>query len=432
MSEPLIGIIGIIILLFLILVSIHISYALIVVGFIGVALITGLGPASSSLSSIPFNISNDYNFAVVPLFILMSAFVSRSGIAREAYDMARAWIGHIKGGLAMATVGACGIFAATTGSSMACAVAMGKVAYPEMQKNNYSSGLAAGCIAAGGTLGILIPPSISFVVIGILTEVSIGRLFMAGIIPGILEVIFYWVTIYIMCTIRPAMGPAAAPTSFKTKVNTLKYTWPVIALFALVIGGIYLGVFTPSEAGGVGAFGALVIGLSRRTLSWSGFTDSLKETVRMAGMLMILLIGAFILMRFIAVSRISFVAAEFIAGLTINRYIILVIIMFVYIILGMFFDVMAIIILTVPIIFPTIVALNFNLVWFGVILVRVAEVGFITPPFGLNLFGLMGATNIPASSLYRGVFPFVMADFCHIALLVAVPSLSLFLPNLMM
>jgi len=267
MNEPLIGIIGIIILLVLILVGIHISYALIVLGFIGVALIAGFAPATSSLASIPFNISNDYNFAVVPLFILMSAFVSRSDIAREAYDMARAWIGHIKGGLAMATIGACGIFVATTGSSIACAVAMGKVAYPEMQKNNYSSGLAAGCIAAGGTLGILIPPSISFVVIGILTEVSIGRLFMAGIIPGILEVIFYWITIYIMCTINPTLGPAAAPTSWSAKAGSLKYTWPVIALFVLVIGGIYLGIFTPSEAGGVGAFGALVIGLCRRSLS---------------------------------------------------------------------------------------------------------------------------------------------------------------------
>jgi tripartite ATP-independent transporter DctM subunit len=256
-------------------------------------------------------------------------------------------------------------------------------------------------------------------------------LFLAGVIPGILEVLFYWSTIFILCRVNPNLGPAAEKTSLREKFGSLRLTWPVILLFLLVIGGIYLGVFTPSEAGGIGAFGALVVGLSRRTLGWTRIKESLWETVRMAGMLIILLVGAFILMRFLAISRIEFVAADFIANLQVNRYIILIIIMIVYIVLGMFFDIMAVILLTVPIIYPTILALGFDPVWFGIILVRVAEVGFVTPPFGLNLFGLMGATNIPAGALYRGVIPFVIADICHITLLVAFPSISLFLPNMM-
>ena len=431
MSEPVIGLIGIVILLAMLFLGVHISFSLIIVGFFGVLVIAGIAPAGNSMASLPFIKTNSFHFAVIPLFMLMSALVARSGIARESYDTVRAWLGQIRGGLAMATVGACGLFAATTGSSMACAVAMGKVAYPEMERNNYAATLASGCIVAGGSLGILIPPSISFVVIGILTEVSIGKLFMAGIIPGILEIVFYVVTIYILCRLNPSLGPAAAKTTFKEKAVSLKLTWPVILLFLLVIGGIYLGVFTPSEAGGIGAFGALVIGLSRRTLDWAGIKDSFRETVRVTGMLMILLIGAFVFMRFLAITRIAFVAADFIAELAVSRYIILVIILVVYIILGMLFDIMAIIILTVPIVFPTILALDFNPVWFGVILVRVAEVGFVTPPFGLNLFGLVGATNIPIEKMYRGVIPFVIADILHISLLIAVPSIALFLPEMM-
>ena len=240
MSEPVIGLIGIVILLAMLFLGVHISFSLIIVGFFGVLVIAGIAPAGNSMASLPFIKTNSFHFAVIPLFMLMSALVARSGIARESYDTVRAWLGQIRGGLAMATVGACGLFAATTGSSMACAVAMGKVAYPEMERNNYAATLASGCIVAGGSLGILIPPSISFVVIGILTEVSIGKLFMAGIIPGILEIVFYVVTIYILCRLNPSLGPAAAKTTFKEKAVSLKLTWPVILLFLLVIGGIYL------------------------------------------------------------------------------------------------------------------------------------------------------------------------------------------------
>jgi C4-dicarboxylate transporter DctM subunit len=308
---------------------------------------------------------------------------------------------------------------------------MGKIAYPEMKRLGYSSSLSVGSCAAGGTLGILIPPSMGFIIIGILTEVSIGKLFIAGIIPGILEVVFYGATIYIICKLNPTLAPAGPKTTLKYKVSSLKLTWPVVLLFILIIGGIYAGVFTPTEAGGIGAFGALVIGLAKRQLSRKGINDSLIETAENAAMIIILLIGAFVFNAFLAITRIPFVASEYIIALGLPKYIVLFIILIAYIILGMFFDIYAILILTIPILFPTIVALGFNPIWYGVIMVRVIEIGLITPPFGINLFGLAGIVDVPAGTMYRGIIPFVISDICHVALLIAIPSLSTFLPGLM-
>lgn len=431
LNRAMIGILGIAVLLTIIFLGVHIGSALIIVGFAGFALIAGLDPSLANMAIIPFQKVNSSTFAVVPLFLLMSAFVANSGIGKDAYDSVRSWIGHTRGGLAMATVGACGLFAAVSGSSMAGAIAMGKIAHPEMKRYGYDSSLSVGCIAAGGTLGILIPPSLGFIIIGLLTELSIGRLFMAGIIPGLLEVVFYVCTIYILCRLNPRLGPSASKTTFKTKIISLGPTWPLVLLFALVMGGIYGGVFTPTEAGGIGAFGALVIGLIRGKLSRSGFFDSLMDTARIASMIILLLIGAFILNAFLAITRIPFVASEFIVGLGLSKYLILAIILFSYIILGMFFDAMAILVLTIPIIFPAIIALGFDPLWYGVIMVRVVEIGWITPPFGLNLFALAGTIDVPVGILYRGVIPFVIADIFHVALLIAVPLLSTYLPSLM-
>lgn len=432
MSLAAIGLIGIGVLMTLIFLGVHVGFALIMVGFVGFALVGGLGPGLANMALVPFAKVNDYTFAVIPLFLLMSAFAINSGIAREAYDMVRASVGQVRGGLAMATVGACGLFAACSGSSLAGAVAMGKVAYPEMKRYNYGSNLAIGCIAAGGTLGILIPPSIGFIIIGILTELSIGKLFMAGIIPGILEIVFYSVTIYILCRFNPQLGPAAPKTTIRHKVGSLRLSWPVLILFVLVIGGIYGGVFTPTEAGGIGAFGALVIGLIKRQLSRSSFADALMETARTTAMIIILLVGAFVFNAFLAITRIPFIASEYIAGLGLPPYIVLAIILFGYVILGMFFDIYAILILTIPIIYPTIIGLGFDPIWYGVIMVRVIEIGLITPPFGINLFGLAGTVDVPVGTMYRGIIPFFIADLCHVALLVAVPMLCTLLPSLMM
>jgi C4-dicarboxylate transporter DctM subunit len=427
-----IGLIGIATITLLILAGVHIAFALILIGFLGLACIIGPASALSNITLIEFNKVNSYEFAVVPLFLLMSVFVARSGIGKEIYRTACAWVGHLKGGLAMATTAACGLFAACCGSSLATAIAMGQMAYPEMKRYNYDSTLSIGTIAAGGTIGILIPPSIGFIVIGILTELSIGKLFVAGIIPGILEVLFYMGTIHVMCVLNPKLGPALPPTTFSEKIKSLSLTWPALFLFLLVIGGIYGGVFTPTEAGAVGACGALIIGLLRRSISGSDFKECMLESAKIIAMMVALIIGAFIFNQFLALTRIPFVTSKFIVSLGYNRYIILVSIILVYIILGMIFDVFAVLVLTIPIIFPTVVALGFNPIWYAVIMVRVIEVGMITPPFGINLFGLAGTVQVPIENIYKGVIPFLVADFLHIALLIAVPSLVTFLPDIMM
>jgi len=432
MSPAEIGLIGFALMLILILLGVNVAFCLIILGFAGLAIIIRVEPALSSIAIIAFERGTAYDFAVAPLFLLMSAFVSRSDIGKEAYEMARTWVGQFKGGLAMATSVAAGLFAACCGSSLASALAMGKIAYPEMKRHNYDSKLSTGIIAAGGTLGILIPPSMGFILIGILTQMSIGKLFIAGIIPGIICVVFYMVTIAIMCKINPQIGPASPKTTIKQKFGSLRLTWPVLLLFLLVIGGIYGGVFTPTEAGGIGAFGALVISLVRRQMDGRGIWECLLDTAKMSAMMMALIIGAFIFNQFLAVTRIPFVASEWVVGLGLNKYYILIIIIFLYIILGMIFDIYAILILTLPILFPTMTALGFNPVWYAVIMVRVIEVGLVSPPFGINLFGLAGVVDVPMGTLYRSVIPFIISDILNIALLIAVPSLSTFLPEMML
>ena len=432
MSPAEVGLIGFTLMILFIMLGVNVAFVLIVLGFAGLALLMGVEPALSSMAIISFERASSYEFAVAPLFLLMSAFVSRSDIGKEAYVMARTWVGQFRGGLAMATSVACGLFAACCGSSLASALAMGKIAYPEMKRHNYEARLSTGIIAAGGTLGILIPPSMGFILIGILTQLSIGKLFIAGIIPGILEVLFYIVTVYILCKLRPQLGPPSPMTTIRQKFGSLKSTWPVVLLFLLVIGGIYGGVFTPTEAGGIGAFGALVISMARRQLTSAGFTECLLDTAKLSAMMIALILGAFIFNQFLAVTRIPFIASEWVTGLGLNRYVILIIIILMYIVLGMLFDIYAIMVLTIPILFPTMTALGFHPLWYSVIMVRVIEVGLISPPFGINLFGLSGVVDVPMGILYRGVVPFLIADIVHIALLIAVPSLSTFLPEMML
>ncbi len=432
MTPLTVGFIGIGVLLILLLSRMPIGLVMGLVGFAGFAYLKGLGPALGVLRTVPYGTFAEYGFSVIPLFILMGSFCFYAGLSKDLYDTVHKWIGQLRGGLAMATVGACAAFAAISGSSLATAATMGTVALPEMKRYKYDDRLATGCVAAGGTIGILIPPSVALIIYGIITEQSIGKLFLAGFIPGILEAVFYMVTIYIICTRNPIMGPRGPMTSFMEKIVSLKDTWIVLALFILVIGGLYMGVFSPTEAAGVGAFGALLFGLGRRRLGWRALKDSFVETGKTTGMIFVILLGAMILGYFLAVSRLPFELADIIGGLAVNRYIVLGIILVFYILLGAVMDSLAMMLLTVPIFFPLVMALGFDPIWFGIIIVRTMEIGLITPPVGLNVYIIKGvAKDVPMQTIFRGIIPFLIADIAHVALLVAVPQISLFLPGFM-
>lgn len=432
MSPELAGTIGIIVLLILIFNRIWIGAAMFLVGFVGFGYLSGWEHALSLSGTLPYNTIADYPLTAIPLFVLMGAVVSNTGVSGDLYNTAYKWLGQLRGGLAMATIMACAGFAAVCGSSMATAITMGRVALPEMKKYDYDIKLASGCVAAGGTMGILIPPSMGFILYGILTEQSVGRLFMAGIIPGVLEAVFYIITIFVLCWFNPKLGPPGSRTSVKEKIFSLKNTWAMLVLFLLVMGGIYMGIFTPTEAGAVGAFGAILISTVARRLTWPNLRSAVVQTAQMAAMLVFIIVGAMFLMRFLTVSHLPWLLGDLVAGLEVSRYVVITAIVILYIILGCFMDIFACIMLTVPIIYPVVVAVGFDPIWFGVIMVRMMEIGMITPPMGINIFVLSGAVDVPIGTIFRGVIPFVIADFCHVALLIAFPVLTLFLPGKML
>ena len=432
MSPMIVGIIGFIVIILLLLLNTPVAVAMGVVGVVGFGYLVGWSESLSILKTVPYLSLANYGMSVIPLFLLMGSFCFYAGISQELYRTAYKWLGHFRGGLAMATVGACASFAAVSGSSMATAGAMGTVALPEMKKYKYAASLATGCIAAGGTMGILIPPSTTLIVYGLLTEQSISKLFLAGIIPGILEAVFYIITISILCKRNPVLGPPAEKTSFEEKVVSLKGTYPVLLLFLLVMGGMYMGVFSPTEAGAIGAFGAFVFALAKRQLGRKNLSSALLETGKSTSMLLIILVGAHIFGYFLSVSRLPFELSQIVAGLAVSRYIIFAAVLAVYLFLGCFMLPMPLIIVTIPVIFPLVLSLGFDPIWFGIIVVRICEIGQITPPVGLNIFVIRGvAKDVPIGTIYRGVIPFIITDIFHLAMLVAFPQISLFLPNLM-
>ena len=427
-----VGLIGIFVLIVFLLAGVHIGVVMAAVGFFGISYLNGWLAGLMVLKTVPFTTFANYSMSVVPLFILMGTVCFYTGISQELYQAINKWMGHLKGGLAMATIAACAGFAALSGSSLATAATMGTVALPEMERYKYSPKLATGCIAAGGSIGILIPPSVPLIIYGILANQSIGKLFMAGIIPGILEAVFYIVTIYILCKFKPGLGPKGPKASFAEKRGAFKSAWVVVLLFVMVIGGIYLGIFSPTEAAGIGACGAVIIGLLRKRLTWRAFGDSLGDTVKNTAMIFVIFLGAMILGYFLAVTRLPFELAEFVGNLPVHRYVILLIVLVIYMILGAVMDSLAMILLTVPIFFPLITTLGFDPIWFGIIIVRVTEIGLITPPVGLNVFIIKGiAKNVSMGTIFNGIVPFLIADVLHVLLLLAVPQLTLFLPNLM-
>jgi C4-dicarboxylate transporter DctM subunit len=432
MSPLLIGALGVVLLMVLLFMRMPIAVAMGVVGVLGLGLVVGFEAGLSILKTAPFAAIARYGFSVVPLFILMGSFCFHAGVSRDLYYTVNKWIGHFRGGLAMATVGACAGFAAVSGSSLATVATMGTVALPEMKKYKYSPELATGAIAAGGTLGILIPPSVVLVIYGILTEQSIAALFLAGFIPGILEALFYIITISIVCRFNPKAGPAGPKTTFKEKIISLKDTWPIFTIFVIVIGGIYTGIFSPTEAAGIGAFSALLIALLKRKLARNNFISSLEDTMKSTAMIFTILIGAMVLGYFLTATRLPFELANVVSGLDLNRFIILGLILAVYVILGCIMIPMAMVILTIPIVFPLITAQGFDPIWFGIITVRIFEIAQITPPVGMNVFVMKGvAPDIPMGTIYKGIIPFFIADICHLILLIVFPQIALFLPSLM-
>ncbi|HSW56869.1 MAG TPA: TRAP transporter large permease [Dehalococcoidales bacterium] len=434
--EPIVvGYLGIGVLILLLFTGMHIGAVMGIIGFAGIVYLLGWGPGLGILQTVPYNTWANYNFSVIPLFVLMGEFCFRSKISTDLYTAAYKFLGGLRGGLAMATVGACAAFAAVSGSSIATAATMGTVALPEMKKRNYDMSLATGSVAAGGTLGILIPPSVILVVYGMLTMQSIGTLFLAGFVPGVLQAILFILLIAFICWRNPSLGPGAERFGWKEKFLSLRSAWIVVLLFVIVIGGIYAGWFSPTEGAGVGAAVAFIFALARRTMGWKGFRAALLETARTSGMIFFIMCGAMILGYFFAITRLPHEFATMVSGFELNPYVIWILIIILYLVLGCLMDTMAMVLLTVPIIFPLMcgpAGLGFDPIWFGIMVVIVAETGMITPPVGMNLFVIKGmAPEVPTIQIYKGILPYVVMNIFILFLYTLVPGIILFLPALL-
>jgi tripartite ATP-independent transporter DctM subunit len=426
------GIFGMVLLVLLLLTRMPVGFVMATVGFLGASYIRGVVPALGQIGRLPYVTPANYDWTAISLFVLMGFLALHSGMGSDLYRVVYAWMGRLPGGLAIATIGGCAGFAAISGDSLSTAVTMGTVALPEMKAYQYSPKLAAGCVAAGGTLGVLIPPSVVFIIYGMLTEQSIGRLFIAGILPGILVSGLFMLLIYVRCRSDPALGPHGPKTTFREKLVTLRATWRVIVLFGLVIGGIYFGVFTATEAGAIGAFGALLAVLTRGGLTWKNFVTSIVEAGKIIAMTFIILIGAFILNLFLSLSRLPMEFANFVVGLNVPSVLVLILIYVVYMILGCLISGLALITLTVPIIYPVVVALGYDPIWFGVMIVLTNEMAVITPPVGINVYAIAGvAKDLPMEVVFRGIFPFFLMLAVALAILTAFPQIATFLPSMM-
>ncbi len=430
MSSSLVAIVGFVVLFVLMLLRVPVGMAMGLVGVSGFAYLVGGEPALKIVGHTSMRTVTDYTFGVIPMFLLMGAFVSNSGMSRELFRAANAFVGHLRGGLGIATIAACAGFAAISGSSVATAATFATVAYPEMRRYNYPQSFATGVIAAGGTLGAMLPPSTVLAVYGIITEQDIGKLFIAGIIPGILAASMDMLTIVIIGRLRPNFLPAAPRHTWPERLNGLRDIWATLVLFVFVIGGLYGGLFTPTEAGGMGAVGALLIGVLRGKLSRTDIRRSLLQAVRTAAAVLTVLIGALLFGYFLTVTQTPQKVTAFLSVLGIGRYGILALIMLMYLVLGCLMDALAMIILTVPIIFPVITQLGFDPIWFGVIIVMTVELGLIHPPVGMNVFVIKSVIQeVSFSTIFLGVLPFIVTDLIRLVILIAFPILALYLPS---
>jgi tripartite ATP-independent transporter DctM subunit len=409
-----------------------VGFTMAIVGFTGFASLVTFDAATSMAVNDIFSSFGSYNLTVIPLFVFMGQVAFHAGISGRLFNAAYKIMGHWRGGLAMATVGACAGFAAICGSTNATAATMASVALPEMKKYNYKPELATGVIAAGGSLGILIPPSVIFIVYGIMTEQSIGKLFISGIIPGIILSVMFCATIWIWTYLKPDLGPRGPKTTPREKFFALIGVAETLIIFIAVIGGMFVGIFTPTEAAAVGAFATLVLALAGRNLSWGGFLQSLAETTRISCMILVIVAGATIFGHFLAITRIPFDIAGWIADLQWPPYAVMMMIILIYLIGGCFLDALALIMLTVPIFYPVVLQMGYDPIWFGVIIVLVTQMGVLTPPVGVNVYVVSGvARDVPLHVIFRGAMPLLLAIILLTLILIPFPEIALWLPRLM-
>jgi len=425
------GIIGIALLVFLFLLRVPIAFAMAIVGLVGFTYLSDAESALSILAQDVYETLSNYPLSVIPMFILMGSFAFASGISQRLYSTSYTWVGQFRGGLTIATVLACSGFSAICGSTAATAATMGKIALPEMKKYGYDDVLATGTVASAGTLGILIPPSTVLIVYGILTEQSIGQLFIAGILPGAILSIFFVATVALLCVRNPNLGPSGIPTSWRAKVLSLSGIIEAVILFSLAIGGLFLGWFSPTQAGAVGASGAFIIGLFRGKFDLKVVIESTKDGLRTACMVLFILAGATVFGHFLAISNIPFALADWVENLPLPPMAIMGVLLIIYFIGGFFMDAMAMIVVTIPIFFPIVERLGFDPIWFGVMIVLVGEMGVITPPVGVNVFVIKGiAPDVPLETIFKGIFPFLGALILLTIILLIFPQIATFLPSL--
>ena len=432
MSPVQIGIFGCFILFALLLTSMPVAFAMLAAGVIGFSMIISPHAAFSMVTADLFETFSSYGLTVIPLFVMMGQVSFHAGISRRLFHSAYVWIGHLKGGLAMATVGACAGFGAICGSGPATAATMAAVALPEMKRYGYADSLASGTVASGGSLGMLIPPSVVFIVYALMTEQSIGSLFLAGIVPGIMITVLFCINIYIRCSKDNKLGPAGPKHSWKERLHSLNGVIETIILFLLVMGGMFFGFFTPIEAAAIGAAGSFAIAFFQKELNMHKIKQIILETVRTSSMIFFIVAGAVIFGRFLAVSRIPFAAAEFFVSLPLPGWMIMMVIILFFLAAGCIIDALALILLTIPIFYPVVLELGFDPVWFGVIVVVITQMGVITPPVGVNVYVVSGMErDIPLPVIFKGAIPFLMMLIISALILILVPDLCLFLPNLL-
>ncbi len=432
MSEVTIGIIGLSAVLILFLTGIELAFAMALVGFIGFSYLVSFKAGLNLLAKDFFDVFTSYGFTVIPLFVLMGQIAFNAGVAKKLYDAAYRFIGHIPGGLAMATVAGATVFKAICGSSPATAATFASVAVPEMDRYNYDKKLSTGTVATVGTLGILIPPSVTLIVFGIITEQSIGKLFLAGIVPGLMIAFFFILTIYIWCRMNPALGPKGERSTWKQRFAALPEVLWVVGVFLLVIGGLIYGFFTPTEAGSIGTFAVLLLSVLKRDIGFKGYIKSVTESLRTACMVLMLIAGSAVLGHFLTRTKIPMIAADWIISLPLSPDVIMIIISVVYLIGGSFIDDLAFMILATPIFYPAIIKLGYDPIWFGMIIAITVMVGVVIPPVAINVFVVRAITKQPFSVIYSGVYPFLISLVVCAVLLFIFPQLATFLPSVLM